>query len=1399
MHSENLSELTHKALLKVRQKLLYLSKRNRLLNFKETARSIRIIDELPDQVFKTLVTEAKSMSLVPIEEIEDKDIKTLAPLNQNTEKEGKTTKDKPNDLCLQTPYTSTFLERRCKRIYLDARTAIEETGSNFLHLCIGFLEWYEDDNSDISYKAPLILIPVQLERWKIDRKNNCYSYTEEDIETNLSLALKLSNDFDLTLPELDDQISPDEYLNQVSQLISHKKRWRIVREMVIGMFSFAKILMYKDLDPDKWPNGFKITEHEKIREILKTKETFSDSDNILYEEEYDIDEDKTAEKIPLILDADSSQHSAIIDALFGKDLVVEGPPGTGKSQTITNLIASALYEGKSVLFVAEKKAALEVVRRRLDQAGLGDFCLEIHSTKTKKGKLREDIRKRLEKRFKEPKELKYVIEDLTRERDKLRTYASLINKSAGPNCETIYQIMWKAERYYTEISPGQKVFFPIKDALNLSRNDIQERINTLNEFVHLYKELPVFTIKAFSGFKLINLLPGEEQPFKTLLIDLVDSGININKFLSDVINKHNIPVTLTFGTILKISEISTKPITSIPDSFDQDIASRMVNPLFIQVIYKLREAINKYNDLMTNVKRFLRVPKSLTIEQTSNLKDAIESLKSLGYGDYSIIVLENLKNESERAIKLLHNLKIIADTVKGVLIEEIDSIKHFQSLISLNNTMRDAPDDIDVYGHLAHMSPLASQLFHKAKNESTNIKNKISGFSSFFQLSRLPHYKELNQILSDLYVHSRKLFSFLSPTLRKIRRTIGVFIIDKKNVKHPQTISKLYAVAELLENAESIRNNTEYSYVLGPLFKGIETDWGRLEKHISWSQLLRNTTGSKAFSEKIMNNISQCRNLSSKLSQKVENTVKELEFVLEKLRINTGTDISIEDAIKKNQALASKILSDLNTLEPFITNKDITVTDIKAALDDYIDCVRICEKVNKNDQFREYIGPNYKGINTEINNLCILADWVSSLFGESNIPEEIIKWFLEAETASRLVTLVACVKKAGDYVTVHSNTISKVEKIGTFDDGIFLGQPINNSEICKITERYKECMQQLDYLFLWSDFCKAKEKAVSLSIEKIIEAIENGTISPESCIAHCNYSIYSSMARELLRSNHVLSSFTSASYENIRSRFLELDKTIMKLRREEIASKISQRLIPRGIGSGPVGGFTDLSLIKQELNKRKRHIPTRQLIKRAGRALKELKPCFMMSPLSVVQYLIPGEINFDLVIMDEASQIKPEDALGAIARSGKIIIVGDSNQLPPTTFFERINENYENDDELVAIEDTESILDICRTIYISRRLRWHYRSEHESLIAFSNSNFYDNNLIIFPSPHRSNDQLGIRYHYIKDANYSKGKNLIEAQRIVDAIINYFEDSPALSLGVVTFNIEQRDLIEDLLV
>jgi len=178
-----------------------------------------------------------------------------------------------------------------------------------------------------------------------------------------------------------------------------------------------------------------------------------------------------------------------------------------------------------------------------------------------------------------------------------------------------------------------------------------------------------------------------------------------------------------------------------------------------------------------------------------------------------------------------------------------------------------------------------------------------------------------------------------------------------------------------------------------------------------------------------------------------------------------------------------------------------------------------------------------------------------------------------------------------------------------------------------------------------------------------------------------------------------------------------------------------------------------------------------------------MKPCFMMSPMSVAQYLVPGEIYFDLVIMDEASQLKPEDALGAIARAKQLIVVGDPKQLPPTTFFDR-NESIEDDiDEGAAIEDTKSILDICWLNYDKRRLRWHYRSEHESLIAFSNYQFYSGDLVIFPSPKSKEGELGVHRHFVSDAKYTKGRNQREAEAVAVAVIEHFKMIQILALAL----------------
>jgi very-short-patch-repair endonuclease len=356
---------------------------------------------------------------------------------------------------------------------------------------------------------------------------------------------------------------------------------------------------------------------------------------------------------------------------------------------------------------------------------------------------------------------------------------------------------------------------------------------------------------------------------------------------------------------------------------------------------------------------------------------------------------------------------------------------------------------------------------------------------------------------------------------------------------------------------------------------------------------------------------------------------------------------------------------------------------------------------------------------------------------------------------------------------------------------------LNAYPLGELHARLSEIEETGSRLDEWLLYCRTVSKAKALGLTALVELLESGDLPAQSAKDCFLLAFYRERVKALLKEKETLGGFSRVSYENTRKRFQQLDRQVQELTRKDLAFRIRNRTVPLGRTGAPKDK-TGYHLLEHEVGKQKRHIPIRQLMSRAGEALKALKPCFMMSPLSVAQYLEPGRQTFDLVIMDEASQLRPEDALGAIARAKQIVVVGDPNQLPPTTFFERIGDVAEEEEEAV-LDDTESILEVCmRTYRPLRRLRWHYRSQHESLIAFSNSEFYQNDLIIVPSPTLGSESLGIRHHFVDGAHFSGRKNILEAQRVVQHVIQHVTRTPELSLGVGTFNVEQKELIEEIL-
>ena len=243
----------------------------------------------------------------------------------------------------------------------------------------------------------------------------------------------------------------------------------------------------------------------------------------------------------------------------------------------------------------------------------------------------------------------------------------------------------------------------------------------------------------------------------------------------------------------------------------------------------------------------------------------------------------------------------------------------------------------------------------------------------------------------------------------------------------------------------------------------------------------------------------------------------------------------------------------------------------------------------------------------------------------------------------------------------------------------------------------------------------------------------------------------------------------------------------------EVAIAAHRRRVPFGSATGSRKEWTDGALLNNEFGKQRRHVPLRDLFGRAGAAVTALTPCVMMSPLTVAQYLKPGQLMFDLVVMDEASQIRPEDSIGALLRGRQTIIVGDPKQLPPTNFFDRALDDHEKRRRrtLHCLRGTgssrSSVLDLAaRSFQPARRLRWHYRSQHESLIAFSNREFYDDDLIVFPAAKPPDATLGIEIVAVNGI-WRNRTNAEEARAIAAAVFSFMRHYPGLSLGVVAMN------------
>ena len=375
------------------RKLLDLSARNPLLNQKPSKSSLTLVCDDPGELEDVLATGARiSIAAFPQLKTQDQD-EDIHRQRTGEELKEVYARDALAKKQVLVELTQEELEKRAVEIYRKAQTSLKEGGSNTLFLAVGFLLWKQKDKDNRRYRAPLILLPVSLERKSV-RSGVKMVANDDEPRFNTTLLEMLKKDFGIeihglsgALPEDDSGVDVAGIWNRVRHAIKEVSGFEVVEDVVLGHFSFAKYLMWKDLVD----RSEALKESPVVKHLLDTPREAYESD-IRFVDPKDIDREYTPADLLTPLPADSSQMAAIATADRGKDFVIIGPPGTGKSQTIGNLIAHMLGKGKKVLFVSEKTAALEVVHRRLRDIGLGQFCLELHSNKAKKADVLDQLR-----------------------------------------------------------------------------------------------------------------------------------------------------------------------------------------------------------------------------------------------------------------------------------------------------------------------------------------------------------------------------------------------------------------------------------------------------------------------------------------------------------------------------------------------------------------------------------------------------------------------------------------------------------------------------------------------------------------------------------------------------------------------------------------------------------------------------------------------------------------------------------------------------------------------------------------------------------------------------------------------------------------------------------------------
>lgn len=1366
---------------RARTELLDLSARNRLLNvprFSKSAKTIDVVDEKSAEIFRLLVTEGRAMTFLagakgrePKDGEEAEDLIELAlPDDDERDESGRLARHA--DTKLQTKMTPNALQKRLLDLYFDARTLEEEQGVNILFLGLGTLKWIDPQNAENIRYAPLILVPVSLargsaaERFKLKAR-------PEDFASNLSLEAFLDRVHKIRMPafEATDEFSFESYAKQVAAAVSIKPDWSVQPDdIVLGFFSFAKFLMYRDLDASLWPAAEKFTDRPLITGLVSNG--FERGDALL-QDDVKIDAHISPQEMTHIVDADSSQAVAIHEVRRGRDLVIQGPPGTGKSQTIANIIAAAVADGKTVLFVAEKMAALEVVKRRLDQANVGDACLELHSNKANKRALLAELQYVWELGAPKGEAAEALDRRLLEARDSLNAHPDRMHRVYRPYDLTPYQVIGHLTRLRRAGLPPSDMELPA--AVGWSP-DVKDRIITiLSELGQRIDDIGLPSKHAWYGVGLTGITPLDLERLTTRLTEASGGLASLAASMKDVTDALQHEPADSISSFDEVRVLAERLATCPADISSEALADPAWETSQQEIANVIRDGAE-----------FLRLSEQVRSQLTDAAWDAdtqplLATLRRLpaSFPKSGQEAIAQLDGVLPRFLNAAGSLKQMLGVNASATLGSI------RRLVIIGERVADAPD--------ASPDAFVAAIWERGLDQASDLAEAVSTYRKVKteltgKVGEQAWEMDLTASRTAVAMHGKRALKFLSGDWRRAKallRTVTSETSPDEIVRLLDLLQKGKAARAAIKDGDGLGRGA-----FGADWRGEKSDPQPLESLVLWMRSLRGV-GVEA------------RQIASRLTDKasVATRCEQVRGLLEDVRklmftlwseLGDGTGLLFPTAAGPDEVVltqASTVLKEIATADRGVASLTKTAPENNSTRIATLELLATAQTRKRSvedsgELGRAAFGALWIGSGSDWMKLAAIFDWLSQN-GDIRL------------LASRVTDRSDIATKAQAAALGGLQFVTEFEDILRFlqaDAAAFFGtSDVAQASLTSIGGKLGRWIASDEQLSKYAAYNGRANDAADLGVGQVVDRLHDGRVSTSGVIPHFEMAFYEAILRHQHAQDPDLARFDGEVHSRLVGEFASLDRSRMRLSRLEVV-KAHHRNIPTVSGLGPVG------ILRGEMARRRNHMPIRQLMQKASLAIQALKPVFMMSPLSIAQFLPPGVLEFDMLVMDEASQIQPVDALGAIARAKQVVVVGDERQLPPTKFFSKMTSGGSDDDDDqggAQVSDIESILGLFSARGLPEKmLRWHYRSRHQSLIAVSNSQFYDSKLFIVPSPYTQEAGMGLRFNHVPGGTFEDGVNKIEAKAVAEAVIRHALNSPSFSLGVAAFSIKQRREIQD---